>query len=67
MSNPDTDLYHALQAWYREGCAAAKMHRWEDAANAFFSGYQAEPSNKLLAQAFQDAVQQGREQHQKSQ
>ena len=52
-----------LQAWFREGTAAAQMKRWEEAANAFFSGYQIEPTNKLLAEAFQDAIRHGRAEH----
>ena len=52
-----------LQAWYREGSAAAQLQQWEEAANAFFAGYQAEPTNNLLAAAFKDAIKQGQAQH----
>ncbi|KAK9813546.1 hypothetical protein WJX73_006231 [Symbiochloris irregularis] len=55
------------KAWYREGLAAGKLGQWEAAANAYFSGYQADPTNKVLAQAFQDAVAEGRKQHQQTQ
>lgn len=55
-----------MQAHYREGSALAAMHRWEDAANAFFSGYQVEPTNKILAEAFQFAVKQGRAEQQQT-
>ncbi|MCJ1425632.1 hypothetical protein MMC29_003532 [Sticta canariensis] len=53
----------ALQAHYRVGCAYAAMLKWEEAANAFFSGYQVEPTNQALAEAFQKAVKHGRAEH----
>lgn len=55
------------QAWYREGTAAGQLNQWELAANAFYSGYQQDPTNKVLAEAFQDAVRRGRDQHQRLQ
>lgn len=51
------------QAWYREGCAARELGRWGDAAQAFFSGYQTEPTSQQLAGAFKDAVERGKQAH----
>ena len=52
-----------LQAWYREGAAARHLLQWEAAAQAFFEAYRLDPTNDELAQAFQEAVQKGREAH----
>lgn len=52
-----------LQAWYREGCAARELGLWNDAAQAFFRGYQTDPSNQELAGAFQAAVERGKQAH----
>ena len=52
-----------LQAWYREGCAARELGLWNDAAQAFFRGYQTDPTNQELAGAFQVAVEHGKQAH----
>lgn len=51
------------QAWYREGCAARELGRWNDAAQAFFCGYRTDPTNQELAGAFQAAVECGKQAH----
>ncbi|KAK9828865.1 hypothetical protein WJX72_002461 [[Myrmecia] bisecta] len=52
------------KAWYREGCAAQALERWEDAAQAYFEGYRQEPTNQEIAAAFQNAVAEGQKRHQ---
>ena len=52
-----------VQAWYREGCAARELGLWNDAAQAFFRGYQTDPTNQELAGAFQAAVERGKQAH----
>ena len=59
----DTNSCWCEQAWYREGCAASELGLWNDAAQAFFRGYQTDPNNHELAGAFQAAVQQGKQAH----
>ena len=52
-----------MQAYYREGSALQTLGRWEEAAQAFFQGFRADPQNAALAQAFQKAVQKAREEN----
>ncbi|CAK0782712.1 hypothetical protein CVIRNUC_005907 [Coccomyxa viridis] len=51
------------KAYYREGSALQTLGRWEEAAQAFFQGFRADPQNAALAQAFQKAVQKAREEN----
>ncbi|KAK9842223.1 hypothetical protein WJX81_001374 [Elliptochloris bilobata] len=51
------------KAWYREGCAARELGMWNDAAQAFFRGYQTDPTNQELATSFQAAVERGKQAH----
>ena len=44
-----------------------KMERYEDAAIVFYAGVKMDPQSKDLANAFRDAIQKGREQHQRLQ
>ena len=39
-------LFPALppQAWYREGAAAEKLERWEDAATGYYEAYMLQAS-----------------------
>ena len=53
-----------MQAWYREGCAAHGLQRYEDAAQAFFEAYRLDPTNQDLAQRFKQSVHLGQQQHQ---
>lgn len=53
-----------VKAWYREGAAFAELKKWEDAALAFFEASNLDPSNKDVAKAFQDAISNGRKEHQ---
>ena len=61
----DLCLTHAVstQAWYREGKAFQAMHRWEDAACAFFEGHCVDPENKDLEVSFKYAIQEGKKAH----
>ena len=55
-----------VKAWYREGAAFSEMNppQWEDAALAFFEASNLDPSNKDIAKSFQDAISNGRKEHQ---
>ena len=50
-----------MQAYYREGSALQALGHWEEAAQAFFQGFRADPQNAALTQGFQKAVQKARE------
>mmetsp|Transcript_6385 Transcript_6385/g.14191 ORF Transcript_6385/g.14191 Transcript_6385/m.14191 type:complete len:479 (+) Transcript_6385:89-1525(+) len=56
-----------VKAWFREGSAYAALRLWEDAACAFFEGYNLEPSNKEVSDAFHNAIAEGRKEHAASQ
>lgn len=56
-----------LQAWFREGSAAKELELFEDAAQAFFEAYRLDSSNAELAQAFQESIRLGQDQHRKQQ
>ncbi|CAI7831175.1 unnamed protein product, partial [Closterium sp. NIES-53] len=51
------------KAYFREGSAFRAMERYEDAANVFFEGVQADPNNMDLTAAFQEAIEAGRKAH----
>ena len=48
------------KAFYREGCAAEALERWNDAAQAYFESYRLEPNTAAFAQAFNKVVQEAR-------
>lgn len=52
------------KAHFRKGSALHALRRWEDAATAFFEGVQVDTENPALAKAFQDAIREGRREHQ---
>eukprot|EP00968_Pinguiococcus_pyrenoidosus_P016956 scaffold1651_cov317-Pinguiococcus_pyrenoidosus.AAC.21 len=54
------------KAWVRIGLAAQALGRYEDAANAFWSGLKLDTSNKQLKKLLKEAVRQGREANQAS-
>ena len=49
-----------LQAWYREGRAAAGLQRWEDAASAFYQAAALQPENEEFLRLTKEAIQEGR-------
>ncbi|DBA83555.1 TPA: hypothetical protein ACH3X2_006474 [Trebouxia sp. C0005] len=55
------------KAWFREGSAAKELELYEDAAQAFFEAYRLDSSNPELAQAFQESIKLGQDQHRKQQ
>ncbi|GMH37281.1 hypothetical protein BSKO_05154 [Bryopsis sp. KO-2023] len=54
-----------VKAWFREGCSLRDLKRWEEAALAFFEGLRVEPENKDLVREFENAIKEGRKEHQK--
>ncbi|CAI9102678.1 OLC1v1000980C1 [Oldenlandia corymbosa var. corymbosa] len=55
------------KACYREGAALRLLQKFEEAATAFYEGVQLDPESKELVAAFREAVEAGREAHNKAQ
>ncbi len=48
------------QAWYREGQAAEKLRRWEDAALGYYEAYLLQPENEDFALMMKHVINEGR-------